>query len=598
MFRNVFLIGLTLGLNFGTPAEKCGFADAVLAYQQGVRFTRPENDTSALSPSGHFQMHYDISGSDAPDQTDLDLNGVPDYIDEVGVIADSTRHVLLDVMGYDPEPPDSDGVYDIFVANRGPGAYGLTTLDGANGSSYLEIDNDFSEGYYIPGINTMRLTVAHEFFHAVQLGYETTIAFNRFFFEMSSTWIEDVIVPDGDDYLYWINDYFTDPDQNIDDTDGYSIALFGHYLVKMVEQVNDESNSTIVREIWEDFRDTGHNALTSMKTVLSGNYSSSLAEAWVDFNSRNLFNGINEAFYYYPDQAYIAPLTTYETPLTGHTSFDLDVNSISLRLKSFRLYSATANEAVLEVTSQPDDFVGRIVVVGSSETTDNIYTASGLLTSAAIQVDDAIHFLYAHATQTEAVSVDVTPYFTPLPPHDLVATVRNDEVSVSWLPSPGPGDELYYYIFRDGINLGSTFDTLFVDSTITADTVYAYFVRAVNEVGTSAPSDTLVVTTWPAEDDVRQNSILVVFPNPLDLNHHANFGLVVDSRKNYAHPRIELINVLGQRILTFPVGPLFQGRQLVNSTTLGVNRIASGVYFVRLKYSGSESKTRKILILN
>ncbi|NOZ07317.1 MAG: hypothetical protein GXO91_00385 [FCB group bacterium] len=598
MLRIVFFIGLTLGLSYGTPPEKCGFAEAVLAYQQGTRFTRPETETSALSPSGHFQVHFDLSGPDAPDQTDSDLNGVPDYIDEVGVIADSARQVLLEVMGYDPEPADSDGIYDIFVANRGPGAYGLTTLEGANGSSYLEIDNDFSEGYYIPGINTMRLTVAHEFFHAVQLGYETTIAFNRFFFEMSSTWIEDVIVPDGDDYLYWVNDYFADPDQNIDDTDGYSIALFGHYLVRMIENVTDETGSTIMRRIWEDFRDTGHNALAAMKTVLSGNYSISLAEAWVDFNSRNLFNGINENFYYYPDQADISPLTTYETPLISHTSFDLNINSISLDLKSFRLYSSTANEAVIEAASQPDDFVGRVVVVGTSDETDDIYTASGFLTSGVIEVNDEIHFLYAHATQTETVSVDVTPYFAPLPPHDLMGIVRNDQITISWLPSPGPGDNLTYDIYRDDVNLGSTLDTLFVDSTIAPNTTYAYFVRAANDVGTSTPSDTLIVVTWPAGEDVQKNSILSVYPNPLNLNHYSNFGLVLDCRMDYTRPRIELINVLGQRILTFPIAPLVQGRQVVYSKTLGVNRIASGVYFIRLWYSGSEYRTQKILILN
>ena len=33
-----------------------------------------------------------------PDLTDLNFNGVPDYIDEVGAIADSVRNVLVEVI--------------------------------------------------------------------------------------------------------------------------------------------------------------------------------------------------------------------------------------------------------------------------------------------------------------------------------------------------------------------------------------------------------------------------------------------------------------------------------------------------------------------
>ncbi len=598
MPRILLLIGLTLGLSLGSPHQKCGFADAVLAYQQGVRLTRPITENSSFSPTGHFQIHYDNNGVDAPDPEDFDLNGIPDYIDEVGIIADSARHVLVNLMGYNPEPPDSDGIYDIFISNRGPGAYGLTTLEAGNGSSYLEIDNDFSEGYYIPGINTMRLTVAHEFFHAIQLGYETSITFNRFFFEMCSTWIEDVIVPDGDDYLFWVNDYFSNPDQNIDDTDGYSIALFGHYFVQIVDGFTDEKNSTIVRKFWEDFSDTSHNALTAMKTVLSNDYGTSLAESWVDFNSRNIFNGIDESFYYYSDQDGVPPLTTYESPLTSHTSFDLNLNTISLDLKSFRLYNATASEAVLEITSQPGDFVGRIAVVGSTPTANQIYSANGILTSDVISVDDKIHFLYAHATQTETVTVDVTPYFAPLPPFDLAGIVRNETITISWQLSPGPGDSLRYDVYRDGEIWGSTFDSLYVDSTIQPDMTYEYYVVAANDVGLSVPSDTLTVVSWPADDTVNKNAIVSVFPNPLVLSQHSNFDLIVDSRKTYNSPRLELLNVLGQKVLTSPLAPLSQGRKSVSSRSLGAKRISSGIYFVVLRYSGSEYETAKIIILN
>ena len=65
------------------------------------RSSRPEKDTMAISPSGHFYIHYDTTGTAAPDLTDSDSNGVPDYIDEVGIIADSAYHVLVDIMEWE-----------------------------------------------------------------------------------------------------------------------------------------------------------------------------------------------------------------------------------------------------------------------------------------------------------------------------------------------------------------------------------------------------------------------------------------------------------------------------------------------------------------
>ena len=57
---------------------------------------RPVRQDSTLSPNGYFFIHYDTTETNLheagpPDLTDLNLNGVPDYIDEVGSIADSAR---------------------------------------------------------------------------------------------------------------------------------------------------------------------------------------------------------------------------------------------------------------------------------------------------------------------------------------------------------------------------------------------------------------------------------------------------------------------------------------------------------------------------
>ena len=119
---------------------------------------RPELQDSTLSPKGHFYIHYDTTAandeleSGPPDLTDLNLNGVPDYIDEVGTIADSARNVLGEVMGFQRAPFDADSIYDIYIMDYPKSKYGFNDTDKPgtadqnqeNGtSSYLKIDNDF-----------------------------------------------------------------------------------------------------------------------------------------------------------------------------------------------------------------------------------------------------------------------------------------------------------------------------------------------------------------------------------------------------------------------------------------------------------------------
>ena len=55
--------------------------------------SRPTLAETYLSPSGHFLIHYDGPESDkAPAQVDTNpSNGIPDYVEEVALIADLTQ---------------------------------------------------------------------------------------------------------------------------------------------------------------------------------------------------------------------------------------------------------------------------------------------------------------------------------------------------------------------------------------------------------------------------------------------------------------------------------------------------------------------------
>ena len=303
------------------------------------RSSRPDKETYAISTSGHFYIHYDNNGNAAPNSLDINNNGVPDYIDEVGLIADSARYVLVDLMGYTAEPDDGDGVYDIYIMAYSPGTYGYSMKEG-NGASYMKIDNDYT-GFDSPAspLQLMQITVGHEFFHAIHFGYKHNFTSNEaYFFEMSSMWFEDLLVPNGNDYLLWLDPLFNNPTAAFDDTGpGYELALFGHYLSRITDTsgINDEKESSIIRYIWEHYSTSGSSPFASVQNIIE-NYGGTFIGNWCDFITLNLFNGIDPSQYYYEDQDLIEPIQTNTENLSTIT-FDLQLDEKSAAIRSFEM---------------------------------------------------------------------------------------------------------------------------------------------------------------------------------------------------------------------------------------------------------------------
>jgi len=410
MNKFIFLFIL---LSIAMPLTKC------LLEEDSRSINRPEKDTFALSPTGHFMIHYDIDGDAAPNLTDDNGNGVPDYIDEVGIIADSTRKVLIEDMGFRSEVDDSDGIYDIYIMSYGDNYYGVNVHEGG-GKSFIKIDNDYASGFYTTGIQVMRLTVAHEFFHAIQRAYKVTQSISdQFFYELSSTWIEDIIVPDGDDYLYWIDDFFNNPQQSWDETDGYSLALFGHYLSTQFENVVSEKENTIIREIWEniDNTDSPYEALNS---ILQNSYDSSFQTAWLDFVSRNMFNDIfidmDNNIFYYVDQANelctAPPISALFVDVDDPITEDFTVSSAAVTIKTIK---SRENAVIqLNISQNGTSYLGDMSFLSDSQ---NQYSLTKNTDHQIIiprfEKDEIIHLIYIASEGTTSVGLNVDVEISP-----------------------------------------------------------------------------------------------------------------------------------------------------------------------------------------
>jgi hypothetical protein len=72
--------------------------------------------------------------------------------------------------------------------------------------SYLVLDNDFDPDQFggVPALDSLRVTLAHEYGHVLQYGYDVTA--DGWHYESSAVWLEQRMYPALDDWLRFVND--------------------------------------------------------------------------------------------------------------------------------------------------------------------------------------------------------------------------------------------------------------------------------------------------------------------------------------------------------------------------------------------------------
>jgi len=282
--RNVAeILGLTR-----EEAGKCGTSAITYAFThfQQLSFEtksrliaamqRTERQKSRLSPSGRFRIHYDTTGTDAPALITHTLNAervpntVEQFVDSVAFYFDYAWKLEIDTMQY--TAPPVDGVqgggpeYDVYISDLPSELFGQTSfdtnpVDGQRYTTYIDVDNDFL-GYRTPGIDGLRITAAHEFFHAIQVGSYAYWGSDRWFMELTAVWMEHNGFPGIHDYWFDLPLYFqrfAGLPFNTSVFGGYERSVWAHYLTKRFGR-------DILRDIWGGMKQAP--VLSSMAAVL------------------------------------------------------------------------------------------------------------------------------------------------------------------------------------------------------------------------------------------------------------------------------------------------------------------------------------------
>ncbi len=213
-------------------------------------------------------VHWATSGIHAPDLTDANTNGKPDYVD----IAKSTLqgiHNSYRNAGYKGPKKDKSSTNnggnaktDIYLADIGDDdLYGYCTSDDPSGSSYdisayCVLDDDYAPAQFPSNtpLENLQVTAAHEYFHAVQYAYD---AFDDgWFLEASATWAEDELYDDVNDNLFYLDDgQLANPNVPLDFFQNGGLFHYGNWIFLrwLTEYFPAETAGmpTIMRKLWD-----------------------------------------------------------------------------------------------------------------------------------------------------------------------------------------------------------------------------------------------------------------------------------------------------------------------------------------------------------
>lgn len=301
-------------------------SNASSGIQRPFDLIRRQTDTSILSPSGKFRIHFDTSAASTnlPAMVDGNGNRIPhshyQYADTVAKIFDSVWTVEITTFNFVPPPPDSAGggnEYDIYLQDLGAGNFGGTQYEttfavfpgkiNPRFPSFIIIDNDFGTGFRTKGVAAVKVTAAHEFFHAIQLGGYGTWFDQFYFYEMTAESMEQIVFPYVKDYVYDIRGYFNNIEYiplYSDNAVGYERAIWGVYLVQRY-------GIQIMKTIWE--RVGLEKPIPAMVSAFTSE-GISLQQAFATFGIWNFYTGSRaDTIHYYKDGNLFPPLNFSET---------------------------------------------------------------------------------------------------------------------------------------------------------------------------------------------------------------------------------------------------------------------------------------------
>ncbi|MGA1839645.1 MAG: MXAN_6640 family putative metalloprotease, partial [bacterium] len=256
------------------------------------RYYSPDRllDLTYNTPEGHFKIHYTESVDNAVFNSDGDPSTIPDYVIQYGSYFEDSWDYETNILGYNP--PHSDGTnggdnrFDVYIMDIT--YYGYTSIE--NGHPYTVVDNDYSscQTNFDPEgsrIGSMKVTAAHELFHAIQFFYDDWCDGCLWWEENTALWMEDEVFDYVDDYLRYLKDKLLNMELPMDD-ERYMSSKYGGVI--WAKFLSETYGKDIIRDIFERLSTNNSPAKYAIEYTLLYDYYSNWGEAMTRFCLKNL----------------------------------------------------------------------------------------------------------------------------------------------------------------------------------------------------------------------------------------------------------------------------------------------------------------------
>ena len=251
-----------------TPEAQTAFKKVM---SRPTGFTKTYDETT----KNFFRFYYATTGTDSVSSTDANSNGTPDYIENMAQAFTRALNTY-DSLGYNRPPiaASDSGKYCVFVSSSSAGDYvygysepetdigdnpATTLVETQSVTSFMVMRSEYADFGTTPAELqiAMEVTAGHEFFHAIQFGYEYD-NMSPYFMEMCATWGEDITFATDDDNWQYLTSIFDTPDVSLDFDDYYDDVsstsdYAGHCYSAWIfmRYLTDQYGADVVRQAYE-----------------------------------------------------------------------------------------------------------------------------------------------------------------------------------------------------------------------------------------------------------------------------------------------------------------------------------------------------------
>ena len=404
--RNVALYGNQLNAEQKLNLGEIGFHfDGAIASRSSEDRAESEGLDQTLD-NGYFRFHYTTSGTHAIANSDTNNNSIPDYIDQMVDVFAHVASIQLDSFLYSEPPSDSwypansdnggSNHYDVYIRNLQSNVYGYVSPenfaqsgsfgDNENSSttelnalnSYMALRNNYN-GFPGTEEESIKVTAAHEFHHAVQSGYDGFEA--QWLMEATAVSMEEQVYDEINDCYQYLPSWFNEPHKSLDDQSDhwYGSFIYPQYIYEHL------GGYLTLRKIWQKsilndsyYGDYSHRAISLALSSEGSSFKDALNKMVVA--NRVMSSNSNAGVFTYEEaEAYPVSGPTTFTEITYTAGTPQSVTSTNLNRFASQYTRLISNDPViasLSNTTGPDSDLNMHAIISYEDNSWTVYSGN------------------------------------------------------------------------------------------------------------------------------------------------------------------------------------------------------------------------------